>query len=218
MISTSEVVQSIIQKSPLLEDGLARGIINYSALARDLRPQIEKKLMKSIKRGAIVMALKRVSKSLKYEKQKIRQTINLSGLTIRSNLVEFTYANSDTMTEKPKQVFTISEKRKGVFCNISQGVRETMIVAAEEVEDEIKKIFKQERLIASIGDISAITILLNKESIITPGVYYSVLKLLAWNNINIIDVISTYSELTVIFDNKDIDKAFTILRNYNSNQ
>lgn len=43
MISTSEVVQSIIQKSPLLEDGLARGIINYSALARDLRPQIEKK-------------------------------------------------------------------------------------------------------------------------------------------------------------------------------
>lgn len=61
------------------------------------------------------MALKRVSKSLKYEKQKIRQTINLSGLTIRSNLVEFTYANSDTMTEKPKQVFTISEKKKRCF-------------------------------------------------------------------------------------------------------
>lgn len=216
MISTSEVVLSIIQKSPLLEDGLGRGIINYSALARDLRPQIEKKLMKPVKRGAIVMALKRVSKNLKYEQRKIRQTMNLNGLTIRSNLVELTYANSDTMIEKPKQVFAISEKRKGLFCSISQGVRETMIVAAEEIETEIKKIFKNERLIARIGDISAITVLLNEESLVTPGVYYSILKLLAWNNINLVDIISTYSELTVMFANKDIDKAFTILRSYNS--
>jgi hypothetical protein len=215
MISTSEVVKSIVQTSILLEDGLSRGIISYSALARDLRPQIEKKLMKPITRGAIVMALKRVSKDLKYKQQKIRKIVNLSGLNVRSNLVEITYANSDTMTEKPKQIFAIAEKRKGVFCSLSQGVRETMIVAAEEIEDEIKKIFKEERLIACISDISAITILLTKESVVTPGVYYSVLKLLAWNDINIIDVISTYSELTVMFANKDIDKAFTILRSYN---
>lgn len=216
MISTSEVVQSIVQTSPLLEDGLARGIVSYSALARDLRPQIEKKLMKPITRGAIVMSLKRVSKNLKLNQQNTRQSVNLNGLTVRSNLVELTYANSNMMAEKPERVFAISEKRKSVFCSISLGVRETMIVVAEEIEDEIKKIFKREQIIARVGDISAITILLNKKSVITPGVYYSVLKLLAWNNINIIDVISTYSELTVMFANKDIDKAFTILRGYNS--
>lgn len=216
MISISEMVKSIVQTSPLLEDGLARGIISYSALARDMRPQIEKKLIKTVSRGSIVMALKRVSKNLKSKKQKVSQIIDLNGLTVRSNLVELTYANSDTMAEKPKQVFAISEKGKGIFCSISQGVRETMIVAAEEIEEEIKNIFMQERLIARVGDISAITILLNTESVITPGVYYSVLKLLAWNDINLIDIISTYSELTIMLSNKDIDKAFTILRNYNS--
>lgn len=215
MISISEVVQSIVQTSSLLEDGLSRGIISYSALARDLRPQIEKKLIKTVSRGAIVMALKRVSKDLKRKQHVIRQIVNLNGLTVSSNLVELTYANSDTMAEKPKQVFAISEKRKGIFCSLSQGVRETMIVAAEEIEDEIKNIFRQERIIARLGDISAITILLNKKCVVTPGAYYSVLKLLAWNDINIIDVISTYSELTIIFDNKDIDKAFAILRSYN---
>lgn len=216
MIRVSEAVQSIVQSSPLLEDGLSRGIISYSALARDLRPQIEKKLIKSVTRGSIVMALKRISKSLKIKQKKIDQIINLNGLTVRSNLVELTYANSDTMAEKPKKVYSICEKRKDVFCSISQGVRETMIVASEEVENEIKNIFRNERTIARIGDISAITTLMNKDSLVTPGVYYFVLKLLAWNDINIIDVISTYSELTVMVANKDIDRAFTILRNYNS--
>lgn len=214
MISTAEVVQAIVRASPLLEDGLGKGIISYSALSRDIRPQIEKKLFKSVSRGSIVMALKRVSRDLKRKQRKISQAMNLSGLTVRSNLVELTYANSDTMSDKPKQVFSICEKRKDVFCSLSQGVRETMIVASEEIKDEIINIFKQERLLASINNISAITILLNKASIHTQGVYYSVLKILAWNNINIIDVISTYSELTIMFENNDIDRAFTTLRNF----
>jgi aspartokinase len=198
----------------LLEDGLARNIISYSALARELRPQIEKKLFKTVTRGAIVMALKRISKDLKQKQQAASKTINLSGLTVRSNLAELTYANSETITGRHKQVFAISEKSKGFFCSLSQGVRETMIIVQEEIKDEIRNVFRQERLIASINDISAITILLTKESVITPGVYYSVLKIFAWNNINIIDIISTYSELTIMFANKDIDKAFSILRGY----
>lgn len=217
MISTAEVVEFMVQASPLLEDGLARGIISYSALARDLGPSIEKRLFKPVTRGAIVMALKRVSKNIKQKQQTIHKTINLSGLTVRSNLTELTFANSETISGKHKQIFAISEKRNGVFCSLSQGVAETMIVVQEEIKDEIKNVFTGERMIASIDDISAITIMLSKESVITTGVYYSVLKLLAWNNINIIDVISTYSELTIMFANKDIDKAFSVLRNYSHN-
>lgn len=214
MISTAEVVESLVQASPLLEDGLARGIISYSALARDLRPQIEKRLYKSVTRGAIVMALKRVSNSLKRKQTVVKKAINLRGLTVRSNLVELTFANTESISAKYKQIFSISEMGNGVLCNLSQGVAETMIVAQEEISEEIKNIFKGERLIASIDDISAITIHLSKESVNMTGVYYSILKLLAWNNINIIDVISTYSELTILFANRDIDKAFSILRNY----
>jgi hypothetical protein len=65
--------------------------------------------------------------------------------------------------------------------------------------------------------LSSITILLTKETVNIPGVYYSILKLLAWNEINVIDVISTYSELTIILSNNDIDKAFSILKNYKDN-
>jgi DNA-binding transcriptional ArsR family regulator len=216
MISTTEIVENLIKESPLLEDGLARGIISYSALARDLRPQIEKKLLKSVGRGAIVMALKRTSEKLKTKKNAIQQLVNLSGITARSNLAELTYLNSDTIIEKHKKVFLASEKRKDIFCNLSQGVRETMLIVGEEILPEMEKIFADERLVAKIKDLSSITILLAKETVSTSGVYYSILKLLAWNEINIIDVISTYSELTIILSNSDIDKAFSILKNYKS--
>jgi DNA-binding transcriptional ArsR family regulator len=214
MISTAEVVEELVKASPLLEDGLTRGIISYSALARDLRPQIEEKLLKSVGRGAIVMALKRTSNKLKTKRKVTQQIINLSGITARSNLAELTYLNSDTIIEKHKKVFLASEKRKDIFCNLSQGVRETMLIVGEEILDEMEKIFADERLVAKIKNLSSITILLTKETVSTPGVYYSILKLLAWNEINIIDVISTYSELTIILSNNDIDRAFSILKNY----
>ena len=217
MISTAEIVKELVKASPLLEDGLSRGIISYSALARDLRPQIEEKLLKSVGRGAIVMALKRTSSKLKNKRKLIQQVINLNGITARSNLAELTYLNSDTIIEKHKKVFLVSEKRKDIFCNLSQGVRETMLIVGEEILPEMEKIFADERLVAKIKDLSSITILLAKETVNTSGVYYSILKLLAWNEINIIDVISTYSELTIILSNNDIDRAFSILKNYKNN-
>lgn len=214
MISTAEVVKSIIKSSPLIEEGLSRGIISYSALAREIRPQIEKELMKSVTRGAIVMALKRVSKGLKAQQKQLKK-ISLSQLSIRSDLVELTYVNSETIAAKYREVLAVAERKKGMFCYISQGVRESMIIVSREIASEAEDIFKEERLIIKFENISSITVLFDKEIVSVTGAYYSILKLLAWNNISIVDVISTYSELTILFSNKDIDKAFSILRNFN---
>lgn len=217
MLSTAEVVSKLIKEQPLLEDGLARGIISYSALARDIRPRIEERLMKKITRGAIVMALKRVSTRLEKKRKVIQAIVLLNTLTVRSNLVEFTFLNSDTIIEKHKSVFLIAEKRKDLLCNLSQGVRETVLVVSSEIAKNVESIFKQERLIAKIENLSSITILLAKENVSTPGVYYSILKLLAWNEISFTDIVSTYSELTLFLANEDVDRAFTILKNYKNN-
>jgi hypothetical protein len=214
MISTAELVKSIIKTSPLLEDGLAMGIISYSALARELRPRIEKKLLKSVTRGSIVMALKRMSKELQTKQKQIKK-ISLSKLSIRSDLVELTYVNSEKIAAKYKEVLIITEGKDCEFCYISQGVKESMVIVSREIAEKAEEIFKEESLIIKFEDISSITILFDKEIVSVTGAYYSILKILAWNNINIIDVISTYSELTILFSNKDIDKAFSILRNFN---
>ena len=212
MISIKDALDDIIQTQPFIEEGLSRGIINYSAFAREIRPEIEKKLYKNVKEGAIVMALKRISEKLSKDKAKQKNNLNLTNLTVRSNLTEFTFLNSESLADKQRELFNKLVEEKDVFCAVSQGIRETTFIASSQASLAIERIFSSETLVAKIENLSSVTIHLPKEVVYIPGVYYQILKMLAFENINMIEVLSTYTELTVIVGNTDVDKAFSALK------
>lgn len=60
MITISQAVDNIIRKKPFILEAIADGIINYSALAKFIKPEIEKLLTKSVNEGAIIMSLRRI--------------------------------------------------------------------------------------------------------------------------------------------------------------
>lgn len=211
MISISDALNEIIINYPLIEEGLGSGIINYSAFAREVKPQIEKRLCKSIKVGAIVMALKRISTGLS-KKNKQKSNLNLTNLTVRSNLTEFTFLNSESLADRQRELFNKLAEEKDIFCAVSQGIRETTFIASSQAILDIERIFASETKVAKIENLSSITIHLPKEVVYIPGVYYQVLKMLAWESINVIEVLSTYTELTIIVENTDVDKAFSTLK------
>lgn len=211
MISVSDALNEIIASQPFIEEGLSRGIINYSAYGREIKPQIEKRLYKSVKEGAIVMALKRISEKLAKKPPK-KQPLNLTDITVRSNLSELTFQNSDTLPDKTRQLFEKISNEKDILCTLSQGVRETTFIISSEITAKTKETFKEEILIAQINNLSSISIKLPKEVVYIPGVYYQVLKKLSWEDINIIEVLSTFTELTIIVESKNVDKAFSILK------
>ena len=61
MVTVPETVLEIIHESPFLEEGLSRGLINLSSLAREMKSEVEERTMKDVQIGSIVMALKRIS-------------------------------------------------------------------------------------------------------------------------------------------------------------
>lgn len=211
MISIKDALGEIIQGYPFIEEGLSRRIINYSAYAREIKPQIENRLYKSVKEGAIVMALKRISEQLAKKRTK-RNDINLTDLTVRSNLSEYTFLNSGTLPKRSSELFSQILNEKDILCTLSEGIRETTFIVSAGLTNDIEKIFEEETLVAKFHNLSSITIRLPKEVVYIPGVYYQVLKRLAWENINVIEVLSTYTELTIIFEEKDVEKAFSALK------
>ena len=215
MISISDALKDIIAGYPFVEEGLSRGIIIYSAFAREIKPQLEKKLYKGTTEGAIVMALKRISEKLsKTNLQK--KTVNLSDLTVRSNLFEYTFSNSVALSNKISKLFNISAGKKESSCTFSEGIRETTFVVSSDLIKEVENIIINETLVAKFQNLSSITIRLPKEVVYIPGVYYQILKMLAWENVNVIEVLSAYTELTIVVRNQDIDKAFSVLKHLNS--
>ena len=212
MISVHAAVSSIIKTSPFLEEGLERGIISYSALAREIKPRVEESVFKRVTSGSIIMALKRIADTMEGKTVSETKLPKLGNITLRSNLVELTYLNSPTILDTYRELFLLVDQRKDVFCSVSQGIKEITIITTDDIRREVEKMFIKEHLIARLISLSSITISLPRIVVDTPGSYYTILKKLAWENINIIEVLSTYTELTIVFSNDDVDKAFSVLK------
>jgi len=214
MITVAEVVARLVKSSPFLEEGFSRGIVNYSALARELRPQVEEALLKEVSEAAILMALKRLAEKIDHKRQICEQVMSEIGeLTVRSHLFGYTFQKSDSIVEKQKQLLDAARSRNDPFVTFTQGVFETAIIVGAQLQPTVEEIFCNEKLIARLKDLSAIIIRFPREAVTTPGIHYPILTQLAWRNINVIELISTYTELTIILDRKQVDLAFSILMN-----
>ena len=103
-------------------------------------------------------------------------------------------------------------KRHEVFYAFSQGIYETTLIISDIIADDIIEIFKDEHLTFKIANLSSITIKLPEENTSVFGVYYHILKKLAYEGINILEIVSTTHEFTVIVNDKDVDAAFSVLK------
>lgn len=215
MKTISECVTEIVTNSPFLEEALAQDIINLSSLSRKLQPQIEEKLKKKVQTGAVVMALKRLSPSLSPTLgNQIPEVIRRLGeIIVRSNLVDFTYKNSRSLMPKNQELMTLINKNQDSFFALSQGVYETMFIVSESYVEEVERIFEGEDLLLKTTNLSAVTIKLPEENIEISGVYYYILKHIAWEGIAIKEIVSTTNEFTLIIYDKYIDQTFSILKN-----
>jgi hypothetical protein len=216
MITVPELTRKHLREYPLLEEALARGLINLSALARELRPGIEAELGKNVSAAAITMALKRLLPEIekKAGKKQAGATQRMGDLTVRSNLVEFTFRHSDAIWEKQKRLLHRLERERDVFLTFTQGVFEVMLIASAGLERDILEIFGNDTVISHVKGLSAIVIRLSPRTVHIPGVYYSILKQLAWGDVNVVDVVSTFTEFTILIEKPQIDRAFSILTRY----
>lgn len=213
MIRVSDVVAEIVKRSPLLEEGLSRGLINVSALARDIRPQVEKRVLKDVTEGAIVMALRRLSDELTAHNQSSAIFRRAPDMMVRSNLFELTVSNSPDLPQRlPRLAELAAMQNNAHFLTVTSGVYETTIIASDALRTQIDGILCDEQMVHEITDLSSITLRLGPELLEIPGSYTQILRQLAWEGINIIEMVSTYLELTVILRQQDTDRAFSALK------
>lgn len=214
MSSVGKVAEDIINRSPFLREAMTENLINISALARKIKPEIDEAFDEDIKEGAIIMAIKRLTPGTYYRLNlKIESIVREIGdFLVRSNLNAFTFENSDTLSEKQTELIELLEKdKKKSFYTISKGVTETSIVTNLFEKADILELLKSEKLKSRNENLASITVQLPTLNTEVYGVYYYILKQLAWEGLNIVDIISTANEFTIIFNQADIDRAFRIL-------
>ncbi|OGL42449.1 MAG: hypothetical protein A2161_04930 [Candidatus Schekmanbacteria bacterium RBG_13_48_7] len=135
----------IIKRSPFLEEALIQGIINISALARQIQPDVERELRKEVTEGAVVMALNRfLIRVQKRAKQQGKLFSTPPDLMVRSNLFEVTFSNSKELIKKRKEFLEQLSPIQNYFITFTQGIYETMILEDEDIDRAffiIKRLF-----------------------------------------------------------------------------
>ena len=214
MITISQAVDVILNKKPFIVEALNDNILNFSSLAKFIKPDIENLLKKKVNDGAIIMSLRRFESSSKLKLTKKLDLLmkKIGDIVVRSNLVDYTFRNSDSILKCQQKLLELINERKDFFYTISQGVYEITFVMSDKIKNDIPNIFEGEKLISYSDNLSSITIKLPEENVIQPGLYYYIFRALAWDGINILEVISTSNEFSLILKDRDIDQAFSVIK------
>ncbi len=214
MKTIADYVKEIIQESLYLEESLKLKIINYSALAEYMVPEVEKRIGKPVKSGAIMMALRRLllPTGLGIKNNADSRLNQLGNITLRMNLVDYTFKNSPTIIQNQLKFLQSSENVREDILTFTRGIHETNLLVNSSLKNPVSTIFKNETLLSLQEDLSAITIELPKESSLIKGLYYQLFKRIAWKGISIYEVVSTTNEITLILNNEVIDKAFSVIK------
>jgi len=209
MITVPEATKTIIERSRFLSEAISKRLINYSSLARYIKPELEEMLIKKVSQGSIIMALKRLESEFvpKYNPQNVFS--EAPEMNIRSNLYFVSLSNNEVTGLSI--LISREATARSLYCQV-KGLYESTFLLSEDLYNQFKNAIEDRNPIIKTQKVSCLTISLPTKAREASGIYYFFLKSIAWEGINVLGSISTIHELTLIFDDKDVDRAFKIVR------
>ena len=210
-MSVSEIVKKLAEDQPFLLEALSRGILNFGTLAAELKPKIEAALDKKVTESAIVMALRRYAEEVKEKAGEIQKLKLECEITMKTAICDFNMVKSPSLLQQLKNFYSLVDLDRGDFLNITIGNHEISIAVSQKHHQKIESMLKKEKILDKQMDLVALTINFGDEFFHTPGIIYQVLQALAWRNVNLLEIISTLTELTIVIEKKDAIKSYEVL-------
>jgi len=213
MVTISHIVKKYVSDNSFLLEAMSKELISYGNLAEHLKPEIEQELGKKVKESAIVMALRRFAEELHDFDKKIKKFNFNSEIILRTNIIDFNVVKSHNLLNKIKNLYGLVDFERGDTLNIILGSNEVSVVTNEKYKDKLTNFLKGEKILHKEYDLIALTIVFEgKNFFITPGVIFTAIRKLSWEQINIFEIVSTMTELSFILSKKDSMKAYNVLQ------
>ena len=202
-------VREIIDESEVALDALREGILNLSAYAKSIRVEVGRRSKREVSVGTIVVALCRYEIDVK-KSPPICPKVAIESISTRSALAEISFVKSP---ENRKCLRAIQENKKlaeADVLTIVSGIREISLIVPASLKMEVLRAFKHDKPTLVLEQLASITVRFSPKYLNKPNTTFAMLRPLALKRINIVEVVSTYTELTVIVAEKDLQAAFGV--------
>jgi len=212
MPTVSAAIKEIVDSKPMLYEAISQGIVNYANLADSLKSEIELMTGEKVELPAIVMALRRYAERMKPAAEKKLPFTTKSEIVMKTGLMDITFVKTPALLSRMKKLYELIDHDKGDTLNIIQGNYEITIVINDRYRKDVLELLKDEKLLNQEKELVSFTMSFSKGFFYSPGIIAKVTRTLAWENINLFEIISTMTELIFIISSKDAMRAYKALQ------
>ncbi|OGE30935.1 hypothetical protein A2631_04620 [Candidatus Daviesbacteria bacterium RIFCSPHIGHO2_01_FULL_44_29] len=209
MIKAADAVLQLLKNDEIALESFRESILNLSAYATKIQKSVEKLTYKPVKKGTIVVALSRLSKSDLKASQK--PEIKINHLSTRSPVISYTYQKTFDTQRRVSTLNPYLVTPTDLF-GIIEGESEIIIIVSEKavdlVKDHIGVIPKRE-----VANLVGLTVQFS-DKIPSQKVLQSLLSLLSTHQVNIENILPGMNEISFIIAQNSLEQAISALNLY----
>ncbi len=210
MITVAQLVQDALLHDDVALAAAKEGWLNLSSYARTLQPDIQERLFKEVQEGTIITALSRIVSDLEDSKRPARNVIQ--SLSVHSNLEGMTFERTDEVSERIRSIYSTIHMTNKSYLTITQGINEVTIIAESQVAQSFRDDLRDTQKVYDKTNLVGITAKFKIGYLEIPNLIFSLTQRLAHRDINIIEIVSTATELTFIIEKKDLSTTLSQLQ------
>ena len=209
-VSVPEVVRDIITKNRSIYDCMKMDLINYTALAVKIQPEIEKILGNSVNLNTVVVAIKRYADSFEVKEEvKEESVLKNARLALTDGIMDVKFSVKDSNEMDPMAILDKFSKvtNNYDFFRLSDSFR----FLAEDMDD-IRQIFSnvpENEDMFSTG-LAKIRISIPNTQNQSDVVSY-VAEVLHANGVELVNAFFGQDNITIILNERDSSRAYDIL-------
>ncbi|MDY5931286.1 MAG: hypothetical protein SPJ34_04560 [Candidatus Ornithospirochaeta sp.] len=212
--SVASYVKTIINRSPFISEMLIQEVISFSNLAKFIQPKVEALYGRSVNTSAIVMAIRRYAEDLK-SSQEVQKTGHIDyELSMKTNIYDVNFLRNDSFMSRLSELYDRVHPESGDFLNVTIGSYEISLSVSQKYAAIVDDLIRDQEIVYRMTDLVALTILFHGDFLQTPGLLYLAVRKLAWENINVIEIVSTMNVLTFVIKREDSLKAYESLQTF----
>lgn len=212
MVTVSHIAHKFVDEKPYLREAISKGIASYGSIAKQLKPDIEKELGKKVEHFAIIAALRRYAQKVDEKFEEIKFDANTSEVNLKSNIIDINVLKTQDLFDKLKRFYDIVRFEKGDVIHIIYGRNSVTILTNERYREKIFNFLQNQKINKIEENLVALSFTIGKKLVDTPGVLFQISRSFAWENINIIEIISIDLEITFIIEEKDAIRGYKALQ------
>jgi hypothetical protein len=206
----ADALREVVRGNPLLQFGLQNRLLNLRRTAEYLLPLLKASTRKSITVGSLTMALSRMQKDERtFGRQRARYYFDR--MSLHTGLATFTFGKSKETHAGVQRLYALLQKG-GRYITIAEGTGQITLIIDAEYAARVPLLLKQRPLYTHTG-VASVSVIFDERYLHIPGLIFIVLQQLMLLNINIIEVSSTFTELSIYVDEKNVRLAFEALEN-----